>query len=441
MSKYNFPKGYSPLETFLKTKAFLDNPVKFMAMSMDKFGGTYTATLGLSKRIIITQNPAFIEYVLKTNHKNYKKSEFSTKKAVQLFGDGLLFANGEFWLKNRRLIQPAFHKEKLINLYEIIIKSIEVSLQTFPVGNEIDIYPLVHKTSFNILINSLFDIELPKGILEELSTIFSDLQSFLIVDINKPLRKLTYPFTGVKNKVLEQARRIRAIFSEIIKERKKSTGQFSDLLDMLLHSTYQDTGLVMDEEQVIDELLILIFAGHETTANTLSWLLYLIANDKNTTTKIAEIVKKTSANDCLKNEFINATISEGMRLYPAAWSTERVAIEDDQFEDISFPKGTIIVPFFYGLHRNKHHWKNEAMFSPERFIENPSIARSNNFFPFGAGPRMCVGNNFAMAEMVFFLHAFFKKFTIESTSRKPEMIPLITLRPDKIILNLSKLEN
>jgi cytochrome P450 len=436
MAKYKLPKGYSAFQTLLKTKAFLDNPVKFMAMSMEKFDGTYTATLGLNKKIIVTQNPAFIQHVLKDNHKNYKKSEFSTNKAVSLFGDGILFANGEFWLKNRRLIQPAFHKEKLTSLYEIIIKSIDVSLQNYPIGDAIDLYPIVHKTSFNILINSLFDIDLPKEILEELGIIFSDLQNFLIVDINKPLHRFTYPFTGVKSKALKQAVRIREIFSSIIKDRKFRTESFSDLLDMLLNSTYQETGLQMEEEQVIDELLILIFAGHETTANTLSWLLYLIANDNITKDKIIEIVKNTTAHDCLKNDFINATICEGMRLFPAAWSTERVAIEDDQFDGFAFPKGTIIVPFFFGLHRNKKHWQNESTFLPERFIQNPTIAKSNNFFPFGAGPRMCIGNNFAMAEMIFFLHAFFSKFILEATNQVPEFIPLITLRPDKIILNL-----
>ena len=441
MTKYNLPQGYSAIQTIINTKDFLNNPVKFIAKSMDKFNGTYTATLGLNKKIIVTQNPDFIQYVLKDNHKKFKKSELTTKNAVTLFGDGLLFSNGEFWLKNRRFIQPAFHKEKLAGLYDIMIKSIHTSLAKYPVGNEIDLYPLVHKTSFDILIKSLFDIDLPEIVLQELSTIFSDLQQFLIVDINRPFHKILYPFTGKKTKAIKQAKRVRAIFANLIMERIASKNVYTDLLDMLLHSTYQDTGLKMEDDQVIDELLILIFAGHETTANTLSWLLYLLANDAKSINKITTIIENSAPLDCIKNEFLNATINEGMRLYPAAWSTERVAIEDDIFEDFSFQKGTIVVPFFYGLHRNKNYWINENSFLPNRFLEDTTLAKSNIFFPFGAGPRMCIGNNFAMAEMIFFLHAFLNKFTIEPTNHLPEMIPLITLRPNKIILKIKEKQN
>ncbi len=439
MSTYNLPVGYSLFKTLFKSKAFLDNPVKFIAGSMDKFSNTYSATLGINRKLIVTQNPDFIHYVLKENHKNYKKSELSTTKAVELFGNGLLFSNGEYWLKQRRLIQPAFHKEKLKGLYDIVIKSIDDSLSLFPTDKDVDVYPLLHQISFTILIKSLFDIDFSKNEMEALNKDFTELQNFLMVDINKPLQKITYPFTGKKKKILEKVTDIRNQFRLIIKNRKQTEKSFSDLLDMLLNSKYEDTGLPMDEEQVIDELLILIFAGHETTANTLSWLLYLIANDEDVKKQLKEVSQNIDILDSLKNELIKATINEGMRLYPAAWMTERAAIEDDVFENYSYPKGTIIIPFFFGLHRNKSNWENETSFLPQRFLDDNTLAKSKNFFPFGAGPRMCIGNNFAMAEISFFLHAFFKKFSIEPTNQKPEMIPLITLRPDKIVVRLTLL--
>jgi cytochrome P450 len=436
MSKYNLPVGYSLFKTLFKSKAFLDNPVKFIAGSMDKFSDTYSATLGINRKLIVTQNPDFIHYVLKENHKNYKKSELSTKKAVELFGNGLLFSNGEYWLKQRRLIQPAFHKEKLKGLYDIVIKNIDDSLSLFPTDKDVDVYPLLHQISFTILIKSLFDIDFSKNEMEALNKDFTELQNFLMVDINKPLQKITYPFTGKKKKILEKVTDIRNQFRLIIKNRKQTEKSFSDLLDMLLNSKYEDTGLPMDEEQVIDELLILIFAGHETTANTLSWLLYLIANNDDIKNQLKEVCQNIDVLDSLNNELIKATIHEGMRLYPAAWMTERAAIADDVFENYSYPKGTIIIPFFFGLHRNKSNWKKETSFLPQRFLDDNTLTKSKNFFPFGAGPRMCIGNNFAMAEISFFLHAFFRKFNIEPTSQMPKMNPLITLRPDKVILRL-----
>jgi cytochrome P450 len=439
MSKYNFPKGYSAFKTLFKTKAFLDNPIIFMADSMTNFGDTYSATIGLSQKVIITQEPDFISHVLKDNHKNYKKSKFSSENAVELFGRGLLFSNGAYWLKQRRLIQPAFHKEKIKGLYDIVINAINTSLHNFPVGNDIDVFPYVHKISFSILIKSLFDIHIPETTMEQLGSTFGELQTFFIKDVNKPLEKFTYPFTGAKKKALEKAANVRAIFRKIIEERKASKESFSDLLDMLLHSKYEDTGTEMEEEQVIDELIILIFAGHETTANTISWMLHLIANDTETQQKLNSVSNDCTILESLNNEYLKAVMYEGMRLYPAAWMTERVAIEDDNFNGLSFPKNTIIVSFFYGLHRNKTNWEDADKFYPQRFLNDPSLARSKNFFPFGAGPRMCIGNNFAIAEMAFFLHAFFAKFTITPTIQSPQMKPLITLKPDKVVLNIARL--
>lgn len=439
--KYNLPVGYSFFQTVLKSVDFLSNPIKFISQSMDTYSDTYTASLKRNRKIIITQSPDFINYVLKENHKNYKKSKLSTESAVRFFGKGLLFSNGDYWLRQRRLIQPAFHKEKLQSLNSIIIKSIDDFLITFPTGESIDICPIIHRLSFNILIKSLFDIKLSFQIMGEISQIFSDLLEFLIKDTNQPFRRLLYPVTGERNNTLKRAKRLREIIGDIVRERKSENKKYSDLLDMLLNSKYEDTGGSLSEEQIIDELLIIIFAGHETTANTLSWLLYLLSSNTDKLQKLTASLNSISVLESVNNEYVKASISEAMRLYPAAWMTERVAIDDDQFGEFSFPKNTIIIPFFFGLHRNKSLWDQELQFKPERFISDPKIFKSKNYFPFGAGPRMCIGNNFAMTEMSFVLYLFLNKFEIKETGQIPKMKPLITLRPSEIILSIKTINH
>ncbi len=321
---------------------------------MEAFSGTYSASLGINRKLILTQNPDFINYILKENHRNYNKSELSTDRAVEFFGKGLLFSNGDYWLRQRRLIQPAFHREKLQSLYGIIIKTIDEFLLRFPIGKRIDVYPLTHQLSFNIIIQSLFDIKLSPQIVKELIQIFTELQDFLIKDINQPLRRFFYPITGTENRQLKKAKRLREIFIEIVNERIASDKNHDDLLDMLLKSKYEDTGEAMTNEQIVDEVLILIFAGHETTANTLSWLLYLLSTNDETVQKLTNSFNDSTIRECLNNEYLKATINEVMRLYPAAWMTERVAIEDDEFEGFSFPKNTIIIPFFFGYTETKN---------------------------------------------------------------------------------------
>ena len=434
--KYNLPVGYSFLRTMMRSAEFLNNPIKFISKSMDKFSGTYTAQLGFEGKLILTQDTGFINHILKENHKNYHKSKLSTEKAVKLFGNGLLFSNADYWLKQRRLIQPAFHRQKLSGLQDIIIKSINDYLPGFTTGDAVDVYPLINKLSFNIIINSLFDINISPELMDEISKVFSELQDFLIKDTNQPFRKIFYPITRENKTILKKAGRLRTIFREIIEQRKKEKGNFNDLLDMFLNTKYEDTGDTMHDEQIIDEVMILIFAGHETTANTLSWVLYLLATNNDALDKLKAAIENTSIEESLNNEYLKATIYETMRLYPAAWMTERVAVEDDSFDKYSFPKGTIIIAFFFGLHRNKDLWEDELKFMPERFIPDP---KSKNYFPFGAGPRMCIGNNFAMMEMCFFVYAFLKGFDFKATGSEPEMKPLITLRPKEVVLKVERI--
>jgi cytochrome P450 len=436
--KYQLPAGYSLLQSMLLSGAFLQDPIKSVSNNMHRFGGAYTAAIGFNKKLILTQHPDFIRHVLKENHKNYQKSAIATEGGARYLGRGILFSNGAFWLQQRRLIQPAFHREKLQALQAVMIKTIRELIEACPVGQAVDMYPFVHGLSFQVLLRSIFDISLSPDTITEIGKLFSDIQEFLIKDTNQPAGRLWYPFTGEQRSASRKTQRLRAIIRDIIHQRISSGEQKGDLLDMLLHSTYEDTGESMAEEQLIDEVLILVFAGHETTANTLSWLLSLLATHPPALQQLQSSLIETQVQDVVANERLKATISEAMRLYPAAWMTERVAIEDDSFGPWSFPAGTIIIPFFFGLHRDEQLWENASLFYPDRFMPGGKDARSKNYFPFGAGPRLCVGNHFAMTEMCFFLHIFLTSFDIQPTGHIPRTKALITLRPDEVILHVKR---
>lgn len=436
MKHYKLPDGYSLLQSFVRTYKQVKDPVGSMMESMEKFNGTYSVNLG-SRRLIATQDPGFIEHVLKTHHRNYHKSPILTEQLGRFLGHGLLTSNGAYWLKQRRLIQPGFHTEKIQALYSIIKRTVDTFLDTFPTGDRIDVYPKMNTLAFEIVINTLFNIQVPEDTRNELSRFITETQDFVIKDIRQPHKSWWFRISGEVKRNLRKAEGARNIIRSIIRTRKNSGEKFDDLLDMLLDARYEESGLPMNEEQVIDEILILLIAGHETTANALSWTLYLLANHQEELSRLRHKTKDLGVEAAVRNDQLNAVINESMRLYPPAWISDRVSLEDDTYLDYSFPANTIIILFYYGLHRDRNYWDDPAAFKPERFVKlSSSKDKSRAFYPFGAGPRLCIGNNFAMAEMTVFLQAMIHRFDILPTNEVPSIKPLVTLRPDQVILAL-----
>lgn len=435
---YNLPKGYSLLGGLLKAKELSKDLLKFISDSMEKFGGTYTASIGLKQKAILTQDPNFINYILREHHKNYQRSELITKRATQFYGEGFLFLDGAPWRRQRRLLQPSFHKRKINSLFSNILKTAGQFVDTFPTGENIDIYPLVYQLSFDILMKSLFSMEISAQTQADLKEIYSHLERFTYKDAQNPFSKILYPITGEEKRAFAEAKRLRNIFLTIIRERKMSKEDHSDLLDMLINSQYEDTGEKMSEEKIVDELIVMIQAGHDTTATTLAWIIYLVAKHPIIKEKLTNSIANYEPKDSLQNEYLLAVIHEAMRIYPTSWLVERTAIADDQFEDYTYPKGTMIIGFYYGLHRDKNLWKNAMTFHPERFIDDPKLSKSKQFYPFGGGQRMCIGNHFAMAEMALSISLLFQKFDLTSTGQVPKIIPMATLRPDKVMVRSSR---
>ena len=438
MRNYKLPGGYSLLQSFARTYKQVKDPIGSMEESMTRFNGTYSVNLG-TRLMIATQDPGFIDYVLKSNHKNYYKSPILTEQLGRFLGKGLLTSNGEYWLKQRRLIQPGFHLDKIHGLYAIIKRTVDNFLSKFPTGGQVDVYPHMNALAFEIVINTLFNIKVPPATRNELSAFITDTQDFVIKDIRQPHKSWWFKVSGEVKRNLRKAEGARKIIQDIIRTRKESGRKFDDLLDMLLDARYEDTGLPMKEEQVIDEILILLIAGHETTANALSWTLFLLANHPDELKKLRESTSNLGIEESVMHHGLNAVIKEAMRLFPPAWISDRVALHDDSYENFTFPRNTIVILFYYGLHRDENFWKDAAAFRPERFMNDVGGKdKPKAYYPFGAGPRLCIGNNFAMAEMTLFLQAVVQMFDFVPGGIEPNLKPLVTLRPDRVILGVRR---
>ncbi|MBT1707878.1 cytochrome P450 [Fulvivirgaceae bacterium PWU5] len=426
--------GYGFLRSLVRTYKSARKPIETMQESMARFQGTYAVNLGMM-RVIATQDPGLIEHVLKNNHRNYQKSSIQTDYLGRFLGRGLLTANGDYWLKQRRLIQPGFHMDKIQALYGIMENTVNRFLHNFPAGT-IDIYPLMHRLAFDMVIDTLFNVDVPAEKRTQLGSFISEVQEFVIKDVRQPYNRWWFRLSGEMSANLKKAEGARDVIRFLIRQRTATNTRHNDLLDMLLDARYEDNGEAMTESQVIDEILILLIAGHETTANALSWSLYLLAHNRAELLTLRNATAALTLNEVVMNPALSAVIKESMRLYPPAWISDRVALEDDVYNNYVIPKGTVIVSFYYGLHRDPKHWQAAQTFQPARFLGEGEKSTKKIFYPFGAGPRLCIGNNFAMAEMCIFLQAFLKQFDVHPGNTTPVIRPLVTLRPDRVELRI-----
>ncbi len=295
----------------------------------------------------------------------------------------------------------------------------------------------MNKLAFRIVIDSLFNVDVPVESQQQLSSFIEEAQELVIKEVRQPYKRWWFELSGEVTRNLNNAERARNIIRGLIEQRRRSTDTHHDLLQMLMDARSEDNGEPMDERQIIDEILILLIAGHETTANALSWTLYLLANHREELESLRAETKGFTTEQCVTNDRLNAVIKESMRLYPPAWISDRVALHDDTFENYFISKGTIVVVFYYGLHRDGKYWPEPEKFLPSRFFKNQITKEQlKAYFPFGSGPRLCIGYNFAYAEMVIFLGSFIQRFDMLPTSQKPQINPLVTLRPDRILLEI-----
>lgn len=440
MSVRTIPK-VSFFEVLQNAQRILKNPLPFHNENFKKFGNLFEVNLGFGKKVVFTRDAGLAKHMLQTHHKKYHKSPLQTKELTRYIGNGLLTSNGVYWKQQRRLIQPAFYKKKLDQIAITIQKAVQEEISKIPVNKNVNLLPYMADLAFNVVAKSLFSYEDIGNNMARLQHITEAAQKSLVREIRQPYNKWWFFLSGqVRNSKL-LSEESRTILREIIEERRASQEEYDDLLDMLLSSTYDD-GSKMTTNQLIDEILILFVAGHETTANALTFAFQLLGQHPAIQEKILEESHEVpEVMDQLMEVFkctpyTTQCIEETMRLYPPAYFSDRIAIKNDLYQDVPIKKGTTILLSFYEIHRDERFWEQPENFNPDRMHADYKKQYADHYFPFGAGPRMCVGSNFAMFEMIATVLEIIKKYKITTKEDAIKINPLITLKPKNAFITL-----
>lgn len=441
-------KKVSQLEVFKNLFKFIDNPIPLISQSFLDFNdNSYRVNLGGLTKSIITKDPSLIQYVLQKNHKNYNKSILQTEHLAEFIGKGLLTSNGEYWLQQRRLIQPGFHKKYLDSFVRIM--NVEILKFNDELANKIEtnqgnivLLEEMSKLTLTMVSKTLFSSGIENDQIEIFGQRVNHLQAAVVQKIRQPMLSWWRSISGVNRKNKKIALELYAQVIQIIENRKAQETRSDDILDMLLASRYEGTNQGMSQKQLLDECLVLFAAGYETTANALSWIFYLLDQNRDKLQIVLNEISNIEINDInpmesiMKLDYIRQVILESLRLYPPAWIIDRVPIQEEKFDGINLTPDTLINLFIYGVHRDPEHWQNPEQFIPSRFEkENAKQISAYTFFPFGGGPRLCIGQQFAMMELQLVVYTLLKNFDFKLTEPAPvTMKPGITLQAKSGIL-------
>ncbi|MEO9512716.1 MAG: cytochrome P450 [Flavobacteriaceae bacterium] len=431
----------SVLKVLANRKAILKNPLHFHKENFEKLGDTFRISIPGEGKVVFSRDPDLIKQVLQKKHRFYSKSKLQTKDLAKYIGKGLLTSEGEHWRTHRRMIQPAFHAQKLRNLFGIMKSAIVEELERIKPNTDQDAFALMGDLAFQVVAKSLFSSNDIREPMSRLQHITEENQKMLIREMRQPYFKWWFKVSGKINRYLDMGKQGRSILNKLIEERLANRKEDNDLLDMLLDATYED-GTKMSRKQLIDEVLILFTAGHETTANALAFTLYFLAKDEKLQVQLFEEVSSLGSGDYTwedlgKLKLVMSCVKESMRLYPPVYIIDRVALEENTIHGLELKKGTLVLLSLFELHKHKDFWDSPEKYTPHRFVDIDMKEASNYYYPFGAGPRMCIGNAFATYEMTMAVVELVRKYRISTKMGEVEINPMISLKPKEVILQFS----
>lgn len=435
------PKGYPFVGNFPAMRA---DPLAFLLKATLEHGDLVRLSFGPKTAHLITL-PEHIKYVLQDNPKGFSKDTRGFITLRRFLGMGLLTADGETWLRQRRIAQPAFHRQKIAALGASMVRAAESAAEAWRPhvrsGRRIDVASEMMKLTLRIAGETLLSTDVA---LEA-----EDIGRALTVMLHEARRRILSSFAlppsipTPRNKAVKQAMAtLDGLVYRMIRERRRAGGGPEDLLTLLLNARDADSGEGMTDKQLRDEVLTIFVAGHETTANALAWTFYLLskfpAAARTIRAELAEVLggRSPSVDDLPRLKYTSMVVDEAMRLYPPAWMFTRAARQDLEIGGYFIPKDSYLFLSPYVVHRKASLWEDPEGFDPERFAPTraASIPRFA-YFPFGGGPRQCIGNAFALMETALLLAVFLPRYRLDLVPGHPvEPQPLVTLRPKHGVL-------
>ena len=417
----------NPLELFEQARS-LGDLVRLRVLHIQAFG---------------LYHPDYVKYVCITNKENYVKQTNGYEKLRLLLGDGLVTSEGDFWRRQRRIAQPAFARKSLEGFVKTMTDSTELMLKDWSREEQpnFDIAEEMVRLTLRIAGLTLFSCDL-----SDESDVLSDAIHIVLRRFNE-LAMSALPFAEKlptkKNAEFHNAREImERIVYDMIQERRNSTERHHDLLSMFVHTKDADTGEGMTNKQLRDEALTMLLAGHETTANALTWAFYLLSQHPEIARKVQEEVaevlgeKEPTFAKVGALTYTTQVFKESMRLFPPIWAVTRKALKEDVIGGFHIPRGAhAIIPIF-SIHRHPRLWENPEVFDPDRFLPEKMEARKAAgwskycYMPFSIGQRKCIGDHFATMEGVLILAMVMRKYQLHlHPEAKIELQGSLSLRP------------
>ena len=428
------PRGPRNLPILGSLPSFRARPIEFLCETAKKYGDLPYFRLG-SFHAYLVNHPDFVRDILVTNQANFTKSR-ALQRARILFGEGLLTSEGKFHLRQRRLVQPAFHRDRLAG-YAVVMSDCAVRVRDrWQSGSTLEMSDEMMRLTLAVVGKTLFsaDVESEAPEIGQALTTVLKMFRMLMMPFSEYLEKL--PLPSIRR--FEKARdRLDQTIYGLIRDRRKSGEDTGDLLSMLLLAQDEEgDGAGMTDTQVRDEALTLFLAGHETTANALTWTWYLLSQNPECEARLHEEIDSVLQGrvpqmaDMPQLRYTEMVFAEAMRLYPPAWAIGRMSKEPFELGGVHIAAKSICILSPYVMQRDPRWFPDPERFDPERWTPEARDARPKfSYFPFGGGARVCIGERFAWMEGVLILATLAQKWKLRlADGQRVEPLPLITLR-------------
>ena len=410
------------------------DPIPFFTGLARDYGDAVQLVIG-GQKLVFFNHPELIRDVLVVRHASFSKSPVLQRSKI-VFGEGLLTAEGEHHRRQRRLAQPAFHRDRIARYAEVMVARAAATRDAWRNGATVDIHQEMMRLTLGVVAETLFGarVEGEEDEIGEALTALIDLFPLLAIPFSNWMRFLPLPPAIRFRRAMK---RLDHTIYSIIEQRRASGEDRGDLLSMLLLAQdVEGDGGGMTDLQLRDEAMTIFLAGHETTANALAWTFYLLGQHPDIAAQLRRSIDEVlgdrlpTAADYPRLQYVEMVLAESMRVFPPAWALSRLAIEDVEIGGWSVPRGAICIMSQAVMHRDARFWPEPERFDPQRFTPDAKAARPRmSYFPFGAGPRICIGEGFAWMEGVLLLATLVQKWNMELLSRDVRPQASITLRP------------